>query len=65
MFNSIEETWKNVWTNHSDFKELLPEFYDGDGDFLVNMFSVDFGTKQDGTRVGDVKLPAWASCECF
>ena len=27
MFNSIPQTWINVTTHHSDFKELVPEFY--------------------------------------
>ncbi|CAG0919985.1 unnamed protein product [Notodromas monacha] len=61
MFNNVEETWRNVWTNHADFKELIPEFYCGEGDFLVNSLGVEFGKKQDGTQVGDVILPAWAS----
>ena len=27
MFNSVPQTWVNVTTHHSDFKELVPEFY--------------------------------------
>ncbi len=27
MFNSLPQTWINVTTHHSDFKELVPEFY--------------------------------------
>lgn len=27
MFNSVPQTWINVTTHHSDFKELVPEFY--------------------------------------
>ena len=27
MFNSIPQTWINVTTHHSDFKELVPQFY--------------------------------------
>lgn len=46
----------------SDFKELVPEFYDTSqkGDFLRNMYGVNFGYKHDGMRVGDVSLPPWA-----
>ena len=40
MFNSLAQTWRNVTTNSSDFKELVPEFYDTaaaePGDFLLN-----------------------------
>ena len=36
MFNSVPQTWVNVTTHHSDFKELVPEFYmpENEGDFL-------------------------------
>lgn len=46
----------------ADFKELVPEFYDTStrGEFLTNMYGINFGSKHDGTRVGDVKLPPWA-----
>ncbi len=27
MFNSLPQTWINVTTHHSDFKELVPQFY--------------------------------------
>ncbi|PRD29032.1 UNVERIFIED_CONTAM: Nsmaf [Trichonephila clavipes] len=38
MFNSVPDTWRNITTNTSDFKELVPQFYDleGNGSFLVN-----------------------------
>lgn len=47
----------------SDFKELVPEFYDdkSSGDFLENHLGINFGYRSDGTRVGDVALPPWAS----
>jgi len=47
----------------SDFKELVPEFYDTDrcGDFLTNKYAIDFGTRHDGRKVGDVELPQWAN----
>ena len=63
MFNSLQQTWKNVTTNTSDFKELVPEFYDPDngGDFLCNKMEIEFGTRHTGQQVGDVELPAWAS----
>ncbi|KYQ57115.1 Protein FAN, partial [Trachymyrmex zeteki] len=62
MFNSIADVWKNVLVNMSDFKELIPEFYDtsNGGDFLVNNYGIDFGYRHDGTKIGDVQLPPWA-----
>ena len=62
MFNSIPQTWINVTTHHSDFKELIPEFYlSENGDFLKNLRNIDFGVRHCGTPVGDVELPPWAS----
>lgn len=54
--------WKNVLANMSDFKELVPEFYDPNnkGDFLINSYGIDFGYRHDGVKVGDVHLPPWA-----
>ncbi|XP_015181599.1 PREDICTED: protein FAN-like isoform X1 [Polistes dominula] len=62
MFNSVADVWKNVLVNMSDFKELIPEFYDTNngGDFLVNSYGIDFGYRHDGTKIGDVQLPPWA-----
>ncbi|XP_076657256.1 protein FAN isoform X1 [Halictus rubicundus] len=62
MFNSVADVWKNVLVNMSDFKELVPEFYDTNngGDFLVNSYCIDFGYRHNGTKVGDVQLPQWA-----
>ncbi|KAG7204147.1 hypothetical protein KM043_001989 [Ampulex compressa] len=62
MFNNVADVWKNVLVNMSDFKELVPEFYDtsNHGDFLVNSYGIDFGYRYDGTKIGDVKLPPWA-----
>ena len=47
MFNSVPQTWVNVTTHHSDFKELVPEFYmpENEGDFLQNLHSIDFGVR--------------------
>ncbi|XP_075213392.1 protein FAN-like [Lycorma delicatula] len=62
MFNSIPDVWRNVLTNMSDFKELVPEFYDDktNGDFLENRLGINFGYRSDGSRVGNVILPPWA-----
>ncbi|KAH0517610.1 Protein FAN [Microtus ochrogaster] len=61
MFNSIAETWKNCLDGATDFKELIPEFYDEDISFLVNSLKLDLGKRQGGQMVDDVELPAWAS----
>ncbi|KAH0564644.1 protein FAN-like isoform X1 [Cotesia glomerata] len=63
MFNNVADVWKNVLANMSDFKELVPEFYDpsNNGDFLVNNYGIDFGFRFDGTKVNDVLLPPWAN----
>ncbi|XP_011299588.1 protein FAN-like [Fopius arisanus] len=62
MFNNVADVWKNVLANMSDFKELVPEFYDtsNGGDFLVNKYGIDFGYRYNGTKVADVQLPPWA-----
>ncbi|XP_015523883.2 protein FAN isoform X1 [Neodiprion lecontei] len=62
MFNSVADVWKNVLVNMSDFKELVPEFYDTEtaGDFLANIYGIDFGYRHDGSKVNDVQLPPWA-----
>lgn len=58
----MADIWRNVTENMSDFKELIPEFYDVSqaGDFLLNNLGINFGYRQDGTKIGDVKLPPWA-----
>ncbi|KAI8325938.1 hypothetical protein GQ54DRAFT_250480, partial [Martensiomyces pterosporus] len=60
QFHSISDAWNSCMTGPGDVKELVPEFFYLP-EFLVNLSSVDLGKKQDGTRLGDVKLPPWAS----
>ncbi|XP_061707525.1 protein FAN-like [Cydia pomonella] len=62
MFNSVKDVYNNCLRNMSDFKELVPEFYDTDakGDFLVNKYQINFGDRHDGTKVNNVALPPWA-----
>ncbi|CAH2104383.1 unnamed protein product [Euphydryas editha] len=63
MFNSVKDVYNNCLKNMSDFKELVPEFYDtlAKGDFLVNMYNIDFGERHDGSKVDNVHLPPWAT----
>ena len=44
----------------SDNKELIPEFYLGDGSFLLNTTRADLGLDHMGEPGGDVSLPDWA-----
>ncbi|XP_074800443.1 protein FAN isoform X4 [Natator depressus] len=59
-FNSIAETWKNCLDGATDFKELIPEFYENDSSFLVNSLKLDLGKRQGGKMVEHVELPPWA-----
>lgn len=61
MFGSIHGAWESVRKNVGDLKELIPEFFVGSGDFLLNTDGLKLGQKQDGTWLGDVKLPPWAN----
>ncbi|KAJ6664020.1 hypothetical protein lerEdw1_008974 [Lerista edwardsae] len=61
MFNSIAETWKNCLDGATDFKELIPEFYENDSSFLVNSLKLDLGKTQGGKIVDNVELPPWAA----
>ncbi|VVC33396.1 Hypothetical protein CINCED_3A019913 [Cinara cedri] len=59
-FHSMEITWRlSSDESTTDLKELIPEFY-----YLPEMFinfeQFNFGIKQSGEVVDDVKLPPWA-----
>ena len=41
-------------------KELIPEFYGSDTNFLCNDLKLKLGTRQSGRKVWDVGLPPWA-----
>jgi factor associated with neutral sphingomyelinase activation len=60
MFHSVAGTWSNVLTSATDVKELIPEFYEPPGDFLLNAQNLDLGTRSEGVKLGDVVLPPWA-----
>ncbi|KAJ1906949.1 hypothetical protein LPJ81_001058, partial [Coemansia sp. IMI 209127] len=60
QFYSIAEAWNSCTTGPGDVKELIPEFFYLP-EFLLNRNGVDLGRKQDGTLLGDVTLPPWAS----
>ncbi|CAD8114000.1 unnamed protein product [Paramecium primaurelia] len=61
LFKSIKGDFKNIINNPTSLKELIPEFFMDDDSFLVNKFNLDLGIRQNQKKVGDVKLPKWAS----
>lgn len=63
MFNSVSDAFKNCLNNMSDFKELIPEFYniEDEGKFLLNDMGINFGYRHNSLKVGDVELPPWAN----
>jgi hypothetical protein len=59
-FLSIAESWESCLNNPADLKELIPEFFIGHGDFLINHDDLDLGHRYNGERLNDVDLPVWA-----
>lgn len=59
LFSSVAESWQSCLSNAADVKELIPEFYCGNGEFLLNSQDLPFGLRQNGTRVDDVELPPY------
>ncbi|XP_028398812.1 lysosomal-trafficking regulator-like [Dendronephthya gigantea] len=61
-FHAIETTWNlSSFASAPDVKELIPEFFFLP-EFLLNLEGFDFGLRQNGERVMDVRLPSW-SCK--
>lgn len=61
LFDSIPSEWRNANENPADVKELTPEFYSNDPNFLMNSLQLDLGTKHNSEKVWDIKLPPWAA----
>lgn len=60
QFHSVAQTWKSLFENLNDVKELIPEFFYFP-EFLQNLNNFDLGRLQGKkNRVHDVVLPAWA-----
>ncbi|KAM6959381.1 WD repeat and FYVE domain-containing protein 3 [Aplochiton taeniatus] len=60
MFHSVREAWLSACKhNMADVKELIPEFFYLP-EFFLNSNNFDLGSKQNGTKLGDVILPPWA-----
>jgi factor associated with neutral sphingomyelinase activation len=63
LFRSVPETWASCagkGASQGDVRELIPEFYARDPEFLVNTAALDLGVTQANDRVDDVALPPWA-----
>lgn len=59
-FHSLPQCWHSAATHRADIKELIPEFFLGDGSFLVDNEEIVLGALQDGRPVRGVALPPWA-----
>ena len=74
LFKGIKKEWNSAMTNPGNVKELIPEFYQKNTDFLENKKKLDLGIRQNGKRVEvsnqliyrafrlfqGVKVPKWA-----
>jgi factor associated with neutral sphingomyelinase activation len=54
MFYSISDNWFSCLNNPTDLKELIPEFFCGNGEFLLNNDDLNLGHRHTGERLGDV-----------
>jgi factor associated with neutral sphingomyelinase activation len=61
LFKGINKEWTSACTNPGNVKELIPEFFMEDTEFLMNGMKLDLGVRTNGKRVEEVHLPKWAS----
>lgn len=61
LFKGINKEWVSATTNPGNVKELIPEFFMENTDFLLNSMQLDLGVRSNQKRVDDVHLPKWAS----
>eukprot|EP00811_Abedinium_folium_P013342 NODE_223_length_3358_cov_5.037450.p1 GENE.NODE_223_length_3358_cov_5.037450~~NODE_223_length_3358_cov_5.037450.p1 ORF type:complete len:1013 (+),score=329.58 NODE_223_length_3358_cov_5.037450:334-3039(+) len=59
IFSSLPDAWRSCFTEMSDVRELIPEFFSLP-ECLMNIAKLPFGHRQDGTYVSGVALPTWA-----
>lgn len=57
FFKSVEASWVSCLTHNADYRELIPEFYSMQTDFLLNTEGMDLGPEE---MVSDTELPLWA-----
>ena len=60
LFNSMKDCWNYIFSINNDVKELIPEFYGSNGDFLLNIHNLNLGETTSKKSVDDVILPKWA-----
>ena len=63
MLESIHDFWDYLYSDGNDVMELIPEFYNGDGDFLLNIYNLSYGRPRHSNikrTMSDVQLPQWA-----
>ncbi|MCQ2820889.1 MAG: hypothetical protein MJ252_26830, partial [archaeon] len=60
VFHSIETDWKICYKNPGCLKELIPEFYEDNTDFLLNEKNINMGTTTKGQKLDKIILPLWA-----
>jgi hypothetical protein len=59
VFHSLHESFVNALNDHSDVREIVPEFFYLP-ELFINANHINFGNRQDGQRVDNIKLPHWA-----
>ncbi len=59
LFSSISRAWKSAFNSLTDVKELIPQFFEGDGSFLLNTSRLHLGMRTDKVEVNNVDLPPW------
>lgn len=61
IFYDVGRSWFNGLQVLADNKEVIPEFYFGDGSFLRNLNSLELGLNHLEEHVTHTNLPPWAS----
>lgn len=51
LFNSIETDWYICMTNPASLKELTPEFYENNTDFLLNLEDLELGVNSKNEKI--------------
>lgn len=51
LFNSIEVDWHICMTNPASLKELTPEFYEDNSEFLLNLHHIEFGSNNKNEKI--------------
>ncbi|KPA83782.1 neutral sphingomyelinase activation associated factor-like protein [Leptomonas pyrrhocoris] len=62
IMESVPQVWRSVTTNTSNFRELIPEFFNGDFHALCGPPRIALGSHGNGRPVRPfVELPPWAA----